>query len=234
MVCLSCGQPLAGTEPACPRCGRPLIVACPRCGGVVSVGARFCGACGVAVMAPPSVAPPVGMPPPPSMAPAYAPPEQILVTIPEARVKTGLFGSEMYVLVVTDRRLIGAKVTGDLLKRIIEEARAGAKAEGGGFFRQWAAQIGASVTLGRRYGRMQPDAILAETPGNWMLLPNQARSIKVERRRRDDEDRGMHSTHLRIKLETPSGTTTYETDTENPDAGTARAILAQVFGPAVR
>jgi hypothetical protein len=138
------------------------------------------------------------------------------------------------VLVVTDRRLIGAKVTGDLLKRIIEEARSEAKAEGGGFFRQWAAQIGASITLGRRSGRMQPDAILAETPGNWMLLPNQARSIKVERPRRDDEDRGIHSTHLRIKLETPSGTTTYATDTENPDAGTARAILAQVFGPAVR
>jgi predicted RNA-binding Zn-ribbon protein involved in translation (DUF1610 family) len=83
MACLSCGQPLAGTEPACPRCGRPFIVACPRCGGVVSVGARFCGARGVAVMAPLSVAP-VGMPPP-SMAPAYAPPEQVLVTIPEPR-----------------------------------------------------------------------------------------------------------------------------------------------------
>jgi hypothetical protein len=140
----------------------------------------------------------------------------------------------MYVLVVTDRRLIGAKVTGDLLKQIIEEARAQAKSAGKGFFGQWGAQIGASASLGRRYSGMAPEAILAETPGNWALYPPQVRAIHVSRHDREGPDGGIMSRYLSLSIETQQGKLHYDTDTENPDRDAARAMLAHTFGPAVR
>jgi hypothetical protein len=209
---------------------------CPRCGGPVSIGARFCGTCGLVMPAPAPQAP--GYPQAGGWytyaGPPATPPEQILGTIPEARTRTGIFSSDMYVLVVTDRRLIGAKVTGDLLKRIIADARAEAKAAGGGFFRQWAAQIGASASLNQRYARLAPEAILAETPGNWDLYPAQVRAIHISRHDREGPDGGIMSRYLSISIETQQGTLHYDTDTESPNRDAARAMLAHTFGPLVR
>ena len=183
-------------------------------------------------LAPTAVAP---TPVPPSAGhPSPAPAEQVLGTIPEARIKTGMFSKDMYVLVITDRRLIGAKVGGDLLKRIIAEARTEAKEDGKGFFGQWAAQIGASTSLGRRYAAMAPEQVLAETPGNWAIHPGEVRSIRVERKQDRDEDGGIDRQYLRLRVETATAKLQFDTDSENPPADRARALLATLFGPVVR
>jgi hypothetical protein len=159
----------------------------------------------------------------------------VLGVIPNARTKSGMFHSDVFALVVTDRRLIAARITSDLMKRIVEQARARTKAEGGGFFAQWGAQLSASIWVGRRFLEMTAEAILAETPGTWWVGPDQVRRIHVERKSRDAEDvRGLDVDYLKITLETVSGTTTFETDREDPGRDAARALLAQVFGPAVR
>lgn len=161
--------------------------------------------------------------------------ETVLGAIPDARIKTGLLKQEAWVLIVTDQRLLGARVTDDLIKHVVEQARAQAKASGSGFFGQWGAQIKASFTLGQRYCAMTPEAILAETPGNWALWPGQVSSIKVERKSRGGGgDDSPDIDYLKITVETPGGKGTYETNDDNPSQREVQALLARTFGPVVR
>lgn len=162
-------------------------------------------------------------------------PETVLGAIPNARIKTGMLKSENWVLVVTDQRLLGARVTDDLVKAVAEQARAQAKASGSGFFGQWGAQIKSGFALGQRYCSMSPEAILAETPGNWALWPGQASAIKVEHKSRSaggDDDSSVD--YLRITIETPGGKGSYDTNDDKPGQREVQALLARVFGPIVR
>jgi hypothetical protein len=159
--------------------------------------------------------------------------EIVLGVIPEARMKTGLLKSETWVLVVTDQRLLGARVTDELMRYVVEQARAQAKAAGGGFLGQWGAQLKAGFALNQRYCAMAPAAILAETPGNWALYPGQVSAIKVEHKTRGDAgDNDIE--FLKITIETPGGKGSYETNDDKPGRREVQALLARTFGPAVR
>jgi len=159
--------------------------------------------------------------------------EMVLGAIADARMKTGFLKSESWVLVVTDQRLLGARVTDELMKYIVEQARAQAKASGSGFFGQWGAQIKASFALGQRYAAMAPAAILAETPGNWALWPGQVSSIKVQRASRSSGDE-VEIDYLKITIETPGGKGVYETNDDKPGQREVQELLARTFGAAVR
>lgn len=161
--------------------------------------------------------------------------ETVLGAIPDARIKIGLLKSETWVLVVTDQRLLAARVTDELVKSIAEQARARAKESGSGFFGQWGAQLKASFALGQRYCAMAPEAILAETPGNWALSPGQVSTIKVERKSRSsggDDDSSID--YLRITIEASGGKGTYETNDDKPGQREVQALLARTFGPVVK
>jgi hypothetical protein len=159
--------------------------------------------------------------------------EVVLGAIPDAQIKTGMFSSERWVLVVTDQRLIGARLSNELYKQIVEQARAQAKAQGAGFFGQWGAQLKASFGISNRYLAMTPEAILAETPGNWALYPGQVGEIKVEEKTRTSGE-DMESDYLRITIATPGGKGSYETGDANPSRDEVRAVLARTFGSIVR
>ena len=155
--------------------------------------------------------------------------------IPTARIKTGLFSSKAYTLVFTDRRLILAVMTKQLLNAEIERSRAAAKAKGGGFFSQWGAQLKTSFSFGAQYLAADPAAILAETPGNGALTPADVRSLKIERKTRSSGDDGdIERDFLKITIEATSGKHVFETDGEKPRLDEARAMAASVFGPVVR
>jgi hypothetical protein len=59
--------------------------------------------------------------------------ETVVGVIPNARMKTGLFSTATYTLVVTDRRLLFAEQTNEVAKRRAAEAKDAAKAAGKGF-----------------------------------------------------------------------------------------------------
>jgi hypothetical protein len=160
--------------------------------------------------------------------------ETVLGAIPNARIKTGMLKSERWVLIVTDQRLLAARLTDELAKRIAEEARAQAKASGSGFLGQWGAQIKSGFAIGQRYSAMAPEAILGETPGNWALAPGQVSSIRVERKARNAGDNDLDVNYLRITIEAAGGKGTYETDDDKPGQAEVQAMLARTFGPAVR
>jgi hypothetical protein len=68
----------------------------------------------------------------------------------------------------------------------VNQARDAAKAAGKGFMGQWGAQIGTSFNYHETYGRMSPDAILAETPGNFALERSGIQGVKFKTGITDD------------------------------------------------
>jgi hypothetical protein len=81
---------------------------------------------------------------------------------------------------VTNQRLIFAQMTSEMLTAAAQQSREQAKAEGKGFWGQWADQFKATLGYTRRYLTMPPAAILAETPGNFGLSNNTISEIKVK------------------------------------------------------
>jgi hypothetical protein len=158
--------------------------------------------------------------------------ETVLGAIPDARIKTGLFSSASWVLVVTNQRLLGALVPDGLMKYAVEQARAQARAYGRGQTGGWV-PASAGLVLAQRYCAMAPQAILSETPGNWALWPGQVNTIKVERSSRSAGDEAEMDC-LRIVIETPGGKGVYDTTDDKPGQREAQALLAMTFGPAVR
>ena len=146
-----------------------------------------------------------------------------------------MFSTAAYTLVVTNYRLIFARMTNDLVKQNTERVRAEAKAGGAGFFGQWGAQLKAAFAFAQRYLDMEPAAILAESPGNGFVDPSQVRQLKVERKWRSagsDDDNSQ--AYLRIIIETTAGKTTYDTDGETPNANDAKLLFSRTFGALVR
>ena len=161
--------------------------------------------------------------------------EVVIGVIPSAKTKTGMFSTAAYTLVVTNYRLLLARMTNDLAKENTAQVRAEAKAQGAGFFGPWGAQLKAAFAFAQRYMAMHPEAILAESPGNGFVAPSQVRQVKVERKLRstgsDVED---SQPYLRITIETTAGKTTYDTDGETPNVNDAKLLLSRTFGPLVR
>ncbi len=166
---------------------------CANCGAAITAGNAFCTGCGTPipasapVVAVPPSAPPVATPPsaPPAAAPVYAPPsssEQILSILGGITIASGFMGLKRtsYTMIMTSTRVILAELTQDMLKSAIEDARSDTKAEGGGFFKQWGAQLAASFSYAERYWEMAPDAALAETPGNIAWDRNAIEKIKLK------------------------------------------------------
>jgi hypothetical protein len=154
---------------------------CSNCGQPVSPGARFCAACGTALAFP--AAEPAA--PPPSRPtfsqsnslPVMPPSEPVLGAFLAGR-KTGMFTQESMHVIVTNRRLIFAAFTNEMVKQ-------GAKEEGkGGFL---AGMLGAA-TLGyhyyKRYLNIPPDSALRENPQNFALERATIRKVKLEMGRR--------------------------------------------------
>lgn len=93
--------------------------------------------------------------------------EQVQTVVGMVSRKTGVFSSMVYHLVVTSTRLIFALQTKEMQAADVNAARQQAKAEG----KKLLGQIGAQMATrsGDKYLSWQPDAILAETPQNFMI-----------------------------------------------------------------
>ena len=144
---------------------------CTRCGTPVAPGNASCTSCGTAIPAstPSSVPPPapgaVAQPQPPSTD------EQVLSILGGVTQSSGFMGMKKtaYTLIMTNRRLVFAQLTPAMLKVAVDSAQTDAKSEGGGFFKQWGAQISASFQYAEKYWQIAPDAALAETAGNFII-----------------------------------------------------------------
>ena len=127
---------------------------CSNCGKPYQVGVKFCPECGNAISPNVQTSTPeqsVANQGPPQQAPvASAPQEKILGIIPNVK-KMKLTGQDTYAVVVTERRMILAQLTGEMLKQAAKEAQEKGKAEGKGFLDRWGDQLKATFTYSQKY-----------------------------------------------------------------------------------
>ncbi len=140
---------------------------CPHCGAEAQPNTRFCSRCGGALNAAPAPAPA-----------SFS--EPIVGLIPTVEIKKGLFKSETYHLVLTQQRLVFARLTSEMLKEAAAQAKAEAKEEGKGFFGQWGAVISSNSAIAERYLQMPVEAILAENPENFSIPLAEIKKAKTK------------------------------------------------------
>ena len=185
---------------------------CQRCGKSLNAAARFCGRCGTQVpyqratpqptsqqpVAPPNS--PVHSPPPvqPQPPASQQPTESIVSALPPGILRSGFLGmrAENLVLVLTNARILVAKQTSELMKENARVAKEVAKQSGKGFFGQWGAVMGSSGS--QRYLQMKPQTILNETAGNYFIMNDQVRSVRVK----ENHDFETSQSEVKVTLDT--------------------------------
>jgi len=101
--------------------------------------------------------------------------------------------NDSYTLIVTKDQSIFAKVTPDIIKTVIEDARLHAKQEGKGFFGQWSSQLEGGINYTQRYVSMTPEEILKENPANFAILNSIIDSVKIGYRETGNKDSAIRS-----------------------------------------
>jgi hypothetical protein len=161
---------------------------CTGCGAMLTPDDRFCGSCGkqLAANSAPTPVTVTATPPAVQVAPAPTPApvkqesaaanvETLIGVIPSVSRKKGLMGVESLNIIVTQRRMIFAVATNEMMK---EEAKRVVKE--GGFFAGMLNAATVGYTFYKRYLNMAPDAALAESPQNFAVDLSRIRKVKIE------------------------------------------------------
>jgi hypothetical protein len=105
--------------------------------------------------------------------------ESILGIIPNASKKKGWIKRQSWNLVFTNRRMIGALVTDEMVKAEAASATQAAQAQGAGVLKRMWSTATAGFTLHKKYLTMMADQILAENPENFAVELPQIQSVKA-------------------------------------------------------
>lgn len=97
--------------------------------------------------------------------------ERVISIIPNVTLKAGFLGfaSKQIALVLTDQRVIFARITTAMMQEAVTDAADGAKSQGKGLLGQMGARLSAHSVFAKRYLEMPPSQILAETDGNFAV-----------------------------------------------------------------
>jgi len=93
-----------------------------------------------------------------------------------------MLGADYFNIMVTDRRMILARMTQPMLNAAILEAQQRARAEGKGFFAIMKDQMAAQFQFAKRYETMPPDQALMETNGNRAIQNDRITAISLKLR----------------------------------------------------
>jgi len=152
---------------------------CTYCGAALTPADHFCSSCGKPLASPAPVPPaPVYSPPPAPV--SYAPPqpavtiEALIGIIPAVSRKKNMMAMEGFNIIVTQRRMIFAVMTNDMLSQAAKQA-----GKEGGFLGGMLNAATVDYTFYKRYLTMPPDAALAENPQNFAAELSQVRKIKI-------------------------------------------------------
>lgn len=131
--------------------------------------------------------------------------EALMGIIPALQRKIKLLKFKTYTLAVTDRRLIFAELTGEMLKEAAAEAIEESK--GKGFFTRMKETATSQQRVYSRYKEMRPEDIIAETPGNFAVNNNEIKTVRIrtghyidEHGQYDNDTMLIHTTREKINL----------------------------------
>ena len=132
---------------------------------------------------------------------------------------------DTYNLIITDQRMILARMTQDMINSAVREAQTTAKVEGKGFLSQMMYQMSAMFRYSQRYCTMSPDQALAENRNNRGIGNRSISSIKMKLR-----DQGASDyREFRILIEAQEGK--FEFTIAEDERFTT--LLKQVYGDKV-
>jgi hypothetical protein len=208
---------------------------CGNCGAAHDPNQRFCAKCGTQLNiqtqqttqpAPqqqiPVVQQPVAAPAPPA-APVQSASEAVVGTILFRKPKS-LGRYDTWTAIVTTQRMIFAQMTSQMLTDAAMQARDQAKAEGKGFFGQWGDQLKATFSYTQRYLNMDPNAALAETPGNF-AVNNDTIQIKLKLRTLSNNQH-----EFEVEINSPQGTFEFKMEERQEFVD----LLKRVYGERVK
>ncbi len=122
--------------------------------------------------------------------------EKIIGIIPNTH--TGLFGNKCYNLVVTDKRLIAAELTSQMIKDSAKKNADESKARGEGILKRMASTMFSGVNYHEKYFSMPVEQIISENPNNFVIEPKMVRKIKVSYKTIDAEQ-NKYQNEIKIK-----------------------------------
>ncbi len=133
--------------------------------------------------------------------------EKVIAVFPNG--STGVFGSKVYDVVLTDERLILAITSKEQIKEALEKSREESKEKGEGFFKKIGSTIKASAAVHERYHEMAPADIVTENAGNISIPFSSIKSVRVKN---TGSSRSVASVKgVRIGVSFGGGTTTNTT-----------------------
>lgn len=202
---------------------------CSNCGNKVLDTDKFCNNCGsptrpVSAPAQSNNTPPSPPPstvstrnPPPPPPPAYTsqrPIGETIITTVSNFQKPKSFGRwDAYILLATQQNLIIAQLTKDMVNQSIKKAQDAAKAEGKGFFGQWAAQLGTSFDYAAQYNGLTKDQLLAEIP-NALVIPHQSvTQVELRSENRNSYGKDYPESIYKLKIHVAGGVHEFESHT---------------------
>jgi hypothetical protein len=228
---------------------------CENCGTQVNPDSKFCRNCGAAQNKSPNTTPSLTIQSPQTQnpMPISPSPQSLLIQPPiqqpaiqnQPQIPLLASGSETtlgivifrkpkslgrydtYTGVMTSQRLIFARLTDAMIAEAANQARNQAKAEGKGFWGQWSNQLKASFGYAKKYLVMPPDAIIAETPGNFALNNNTIIEIKVKPKFGQED---VPVQMLKVEIHSTSGKFEFEIE-ENSEYVKQ---LRQIYGERVK
>ncbi len=166
--------------------------------------------------------------------------ERIVGLIPAVRRKTGLFSSKVYNLVVTDRRILFAEASKELLKQAAADATWESKEQGKGFLASTMSTATSSTRVYQKYWEMAPKDILAETSGNYAVALEDVKSVRfviwdptTRLQHQEMGPSGKDAMVIRTRGEKIKTNFEYWLGPQPQNAEEARSLLRQVLGKRV-
>ncbi len=151
--------------------------------------------------------------------------ERVTGVIPDLR--TGRLGRTSYSLIITDRRLIFAEITNELLKK--ERKKSVDGAQGGGFMSRWKASLSSNTNFHERYYKIPPEYALSENPNNYEMRPEEIQTVKLRDSQVWSND-GKQSPNKMV-IRWSGGKNKY--DFQRVNTGEAKKALVPLLGPKV-
>ena len=151
--------------------------------------------------------------------------EKIIGIVPNLNKKKGWFSWQTFNLVLTDRRVIAAELTSDMIKA--EAAKKSREAKEQGFLKQMISTAFSGYGIYQRYYTMQPDAILSENAGNYALDIARIKSLEVKHKHYERDNKHYDETELLIKAD--SGKYSFKAVAGGMSAADMKSLLRQAY-----
>jgi hypothetical protein len=160
--------------------------------------------------------------------PIQSGPETVVAAIQMRRLKS-LGRYDSFTIVLTNCRMIVAQMTAKMITDAAMQAREQAKAEGKGFLGQWSDQLKGAFTFTQRYLSMNPNAILAETSGNFAVDNAAISEVKLHLKN-INKGHEMHEHEFSVEFISAQGVYEFRMAQHNPFVDS----LKQVYGERVK